>query len=409
MDLFSGQPSEDGDNARYRLVRPTRMKVDAQLVNEAHDPTVDPPGKGGAWWKYVLLLILLFGFLVAIKLLSKGIGGFGEGFSEGLLDGVSHPLAGLASGILFTVLVQSSSVTTATIVAMVGAGTLTVGAAVPIIMGANIGTTITNTLVSIGHVRRSVEFHRAFSAATVHDFFNLIVVGIMFPIEVATGFLEKTAYSMANALSLGGGGSYKSPIKMAVKSGEKFFSQLFEQVGLAGNSLASAKLILGLALIFFCLTLITRIMKKVIAHKAERAMNSALKKNVFFAVSVGALITMAVQSSSITTSLIVPMCGSGILTIDAAFPVMLGANIGTTITAFLASLATDMNGLVIALVHVTFNFIGTAVVLLVPGARQLPIFLAEGLAARAVEKKTWVAAYVVIMFILLPLFGILIF
>ena len=409
MDLFSRQLSEGGDNAQSRLVRPTHMKVDAQLVNEAHDPRANPPGKGGAWWKYVLLLFLLFGFLVAIRLLSKGIGGFGEGFSEGLLDGVSHPLAGLASGILFTVLVQSSSVTTATIVAMVGAGTLTVGAAVPIIMGANIGTTITNTLVSIGHVRRSVEFHRAFSSATVHDFFNLIVVGIMFPIEVATGFLEKSAYSLANMLSVGGGGSYKSPIKMAVKSGEKLFSQIFEQVGLEGNGLASAKLVLGLALIFSCLTLITKIMKKVIAHKAERAMNSVLKKNVLVAVSIGAMITMAVQSSSITTSLIVPMCGSGILTIDAAFPVMLGANIGTTITAFLASLATDFNGLVIALVHVIFNLIGTAGILLIPRARQLPIFLAEGLSTRAVERKSWVAAYVIIMFILLPLFGILIF
>jgi sodium-dependent phosphate cotransporter len=78
-------------------------------------------------------------------------------------------------------------------------------------------------------------------------------------------------------------------------------------------------------------------MKKVIAHKAERAMNKALKKSVVFAVAVGAMITMAVQSSSITTSLIVPMCGSGILSLEAAFPVMLGANIGTTITAFLAS------------------------------------------------------------------------
>jgi sodium-dependent phosphate cotransporter len=88
---------------------------------------------------------------------------------------------------------------------------------------------------------------------------------------------------------------------------------------------------------------------------------------------------------------------------------MLGANIGTTITAFLASLATDFNGLVIALVHVIFNLIGTASILLIPRARQLPIFLAEGLSTRAVERKSWVAAYVIIMFILLPLFGILIF
>lgn len=385
------------------------MNPGAPLTNEAHDPIANPPGKGGAWWRYVSLIILLFGFLVAIKLLSNGIGGFGEGFSQGLLDGVSNPFAGLAAGILFTVLVQSSSVTTATIVAMVGAGTLTVSVAVPMVMGANIGTTITNTLVAIGHVRRGNEFQRAFAAATVHDFFNLMAVGIMFPIEIMTGFLERSAYAMANALAIGGGGSYKSPIKSAVKGGEKFVSNLFEQIGLQGNGLATAKLVMGLGLIFLCLTMITKVMKKVIAHKAEHAMNSALKKNAIFAIGIGAIITVAVQSSSITTSLIVPMCGSGILSIDAAFPLMLGANIGTTITAFLASLATDRNGLVIALVHVTFNLIATTGVLIIPRARQIPVVLAQGLAIRAVRNKTWVIAYVFVTFIMIPLLGILIF
>jgi sodium-dependent phosphate cotransporter len=385
------------------------MNPGAPLTNEAHDPIANPPGKGGAWWRYVSLIILLFGFLVAIKLLSNGIGGFGEGFSQGLLDGVSNPFAGLAAGILFTVLVQSSSVTTATIVAMVGAGTLTVSVAVPMIMGANIGTTITNTLVSIGHVRRGNEFQRAFAAATVHDFFNLMAVGIMFPIEIMTGFLEKSAHAMANALVIGGGGSYKSPIKSAVKGGEKIVSNLFEQIGLQGNGLATAKLVMGLGLIFLSLTMITKIMKKVIAHKAEHAMNAALKKSAFFAIGIGAIITIAVQSSSITTSLIVPMCGSGILSIEAAFPLMLGANIGTTITAFLASLATDRNGLVIALVHVTFNLIATTGVLIIPRARQIPVVLAQGLAIRAVRNKTWVIAYVFVTFIMIPLLGILIF
>ena len=385
------------------------MDRPTQSTDFNHDPLVAPPGKGGAWWKYVALFVLLFGFLIAIKMLSKGISGFGEGFTEGLLAGVTNPFAGLAAGVLFTVLVQSSSVTTATIVALVGGGTLNVAVAVPMVMGANIGTTITNTLVSIGHVRRGNEFQRAFSAATVHDFFNLIVVAIMFTIEVTTGFLEKSAYTIANSMAIGGGGSYKSPIKAAVSSGEKLFASIFEWCGLEGSGLATAKVIFGIGLIFLCLTMITKIMKKVIAHKAERAMNKALKKSVVFAIAVGAMITMAVQSSSITTSLIVPMCGSGILSLEAAFPVMLGANIGTTITAFLASLATDKNGLVIALVHVIFNTIGIVGILVIPRARQIPIVLAEGLAVRAVRNKIWVIAYVFIMFLVIPLLGILLF
>ncbi|MFT4531161.1 MAG: sodium-dependent phosphate cotransporter [Thalassolituus oleivorans] len=385
------------------------MDLDTNKPDFSHDPLVNPPGKGGAWWRYVTLFILLFGFLVAIKMLSKGISGFGSEFTEGLLAGVENPFAGLAAGILFTVLVQSSSVTTSTIVALVGAGTLTVSAAVPMVMGANIGTTITNTLVSIGHVRRGNEFQRAFAAATVHDFFNLIAVAVLFTIEMATGFLEKSAHSIANSLAIGGGGSYKSPIKAAVKFGENIFASIFEWGGLEGSGLATAKLVCGILLIFFCLTTITKIMKKVIAHKAERAMNAALKKSAIFAIAIGAVITMAVQSSSITTSLIVPMCGSGILSIEAAFPVMLGANIGTTITAFLASLATGKEGLVIALVHMLFNLIGTVGIMVIPRARQIPIALAEGLAVRAVRNKLWVIAYVFIMFIIIPLLGILIF
>ncbi len=374
-----------------------------------HDPMAHAPGRGGTWWRYMLLLALLYVFLIAIRMLGKGISGFGEGFTEGMLAGVENPFAGLAAGILFTVLVQSSSVTTSTIVALVGVGTLTVNAAVPMIMGANIGTTITNTLVSIGHVRRGNEFRRAFAAATIHDFFNLIAVCVMLPLEISTGFLSKMAHSIAGSLAVGGGATYKSPIKSAVKAGEGLLNDLMKNIGMTDNVLATGKLIIGLGLIFTALALITRTMRVVIAHRAERALNNSLKKSAIFAISMGAMITMAVQSSSITTSLLVPMCGSGILSLEAAFPVMLGANIGTTITAFLASLATGQNGLEIAIVHMLFNLIGTAGVFMIPAVRKIPIKLAQGLAVRAVRQKLWVIAYVCMVFIAIPVLGILIF
>ncbi len=310
---------------------------------------------------------------------------------------------------MFTVLVQSSSVTTSTIVALVGAGTLTVEAATPMIMGANIGTTITNTLVSIGHARRGAEFNRAFAAATVHDFFNLIAVAVMLPIEIATGFLSKTARLMASQLSLGGGGSFTSPIKTAVKSGSGAVKDTLTSMGLEGTGHAILMVVLGLGLIFLSLTLITRNMRRVIALRAERALNRTLKKRAVFAIAMGALVTMAVQSSSITTSLMVPMCGSGILTLEAAFPVMLGANIGTTITAFLASLATDVNGLQIALVHMMFNLLGVAAVYPFAILRRVPIRMAQILAVQAVARKVWVLAYVGVVFLLLPILGILLF
>lgn len=356
------------------------------------------------------LLGLLYVFLVSIKLLETGIKVLGEGAAEGLFDGVSNPFAGLAAGILATVLVQSSSVTTATIVALVGSGSLQLETAVPMILGANIGTTVTNTLVSLGSVARRTEFRRAFAAATVHDFFNLIAVAVFLPLEIATGFLARTATAIAGQLPVGeAGGKIDSPIKAAVKAGAKLFQDAFEGLGLAGGWLSFFLLAGGLVLIMISLTSITRLMRRVIAARAEKALNAVLGRSALLAIVVGALITVSVQSSSITTSLMVPLCASGVLTLENAFPFTLGANIGTTITAFLASLATDAEGLKIALVHVLFNTLATTLVMAFAPVRRVPIRLARGLAIAAVRNKMWVAAYVLLAFVLVPLAGILLF
>ncbi len=167
--------------------------------------------------RILLVLFLLFGFLVAIKLLGGSISMMGKGAAKGLFDGVSNPFAGLAVGVLATVLVQSSSTTTSTIVGIVG-DTLPLRSAIPMIMGANIGTTVTNTLVSIGHVRRSREFVRAFAAATMHDFFNVMCVVVFLPLEMLTHVFENTATKLSGMLTSGAGSDYKSPIKVAVKA-----------------------------------------------------------------------------------------------------------------------------------------------------------------------------------------------
>lgn len=378
--------------------------------SQQHDPLMHGPGRGGTLWRYFALLGLLYVFLVAIKLLEEGISGFGEDFSAGLLEGVSNPFAGLSAGILFTVLVQSSSVTTSTIVALVGAGTLTVSSAVPMVMGANIGTTITASLVALGHLRRGAEFRRAFAAATMHDFFNILAVAVMLPLELSTHFLSRTAHSLTQSMQFGSGGDFKSPIKAVVKSGAHTIQEfLGETLHLSGGWVSGISLALGLGLIFASLMLITQTMRIVIAHRAERALNRVLQRSMVFSIALGAAVTMAVQSSSITTSLMVPMCGSGILTLESAFPVLLGANIGTTITAFLASLATDVNGLEIALVHVMFNLVGVVAVAPFVRIRRIPLMLAENLAIRATHNKVWVLIFVGMVFVVIPLLGILIF
>ena len=115
-----------------------------------------------------VVLLFLCGFLVAIQMMGGSIKLMGEGAAGSLFDGVSNPFAGLSVGVLATVMCQSSSATTSLIVGLVGSGgatALPITSAVPMVMGANIGTTVTNTIVSIGHIRRGAEFHRAFAAA----------------------------------------------------------------------------------------------------------------------------------------------------------------------------------------------------------------------------------------------------
>jgi solute carrier family 34 (sodium-dependent phosphate cotransporter) len=375
--------------------------------------TKAPPSLGTHRYDFVVrivgLLALLFLFLVSIKLLESGIKVLGSDYTDNLFQGVSNPIAGLAAGVLATVLVQSSSVSTSTIVALVGSGSLSVELAVPMIMGANIGTTITNTLVSIGSIGRNTDFRRAFAAATVHDFFNLLAVAIFLPLQVMTGFLSTWAGWLAHQMPVGdAGGKFNSPLKSAVEGVAGRVINLFESMGAAGGLLAVLLLLGGLGLIFVSLTTITKLMRKVIALKAEKALNKALKKSGVIGIVIGVFITIAVQSSSITTSLMVPLCSSGVLTLDNAFPVMLGANIGTTITAFVASLATDMNGLHIALVHVIFNVLATCLIYPITAIRKIPIRMARGLAIAAVRNKMMVVAYVAVMFLILPLLCILI-
>ncbi len=380
------------------------------LAPQVHPPP--GPSRIELALRTVLLFVLLFGFLVSIETMSKAIkaladtGMLGGGDENELFAGVGNPFAGLALGVLFTVLVQSSSTTTATIVAVVGSGALSVEHAVPMILGANIGTTVTNTIVSIGHIGRTSDFRRAFAAATVHDFFNLMAVAVMLPLELMTGFLSKTASYLASFLAGGSGSAYKSPVKKCIKLIHKEILSLLEAAGLDGKALGVAALVLGIALTFACLYFITRNMRRVIAGRIEAAMNKALGASGFVPLFIGIGLTIAVQSSSITTSLLVPVCAAGVMSLGRAFPIMLGANIGTTVTALLASMAQERpEALTIALVHLLFNSIGVAAVYPFPTLRRLPIRMARTLAILATRSRWWVVAYVFGTFVFLPLLG----
>jgi sodium-dependent phosphate cotransporter len=362
------------------------------------------------WLRAILVGGLIYAFLVGVSALEAGVKFLGQDTQERLFENVSNPVAGLCIGILGTVLVQSSSASTSVIVGLVAAGAIDIDTAVPMIMGANIGTTVTNTLVALGSARQSNEFRRAFAAATVHDFFNVIAVAILLPLELATGVISSIAGWLSDLLVGSSGSDWKSPIKQWVKTPVGWINDFWSWIGLSGNTLGVVMIITGLVIVLISLALITKNMRQLIADRVERSMNSVLAKgNGSIAMLLGMVITMLVQSSSITTSILIPMSAAGVITLRNAYPVTLGANVGTTITALLAALATGSTpALTVALTHTVFNVTGILFLYVPPFVRDVPVYCAEWLARIAASRPIWAVGYVMGAFIVLPLIGVIV-
>jgi sodium-dependent phosphate cotransporter len=355
-----------------------------------------------------VVIALLYLFLVGVNGLGAGFRALGEGVLESFFSATENPFVGLMVGILATTLVQSSSVTTAMIVGLVAAPLhpLPLDNAVPMIMGANIGTTVTNTIASLAHMGRKEEFRRAFAVATVHDFFNYLAVVVLLPLELLTGYLRRSAEVLASLLQGIAGAEYESPITGAIKAGGVPLEGALGFAFGSGRAMAVAYIVVSGALIFATLLGIVRVMRSSMQSRVEALVSRALARSPLIAMAVGVIATVMVQSSSITTSLLVPLAGAGVLTLRQAFPVTLGANVGTTVTALLAALAaTDENaraGLVIALVHLNFNVTATVLVYPYEPIRAIPMRFARGLADLAVRSRVVAISYVVALFYVVP-------
>jgi len=365
--------------------------------------------------KILGVLLLLYAFLVSIKLMGVSFQVFGKGFTEQLISSYSNPFLGLFTGILATSLVQSSSMTTSVIVGLVGGGVLPVGYAIPMIMGANVGTTITNTLVSFSLVTRKEDFRRAFAAATVHDFFNLWTLIVLFPLEINFHFIQKSAFLLTKVFEGVGGVTFTSPLKLVIDPAIHGIQDFLTKI-LSVPEIAAGVILLIVAVIVVIISLIylVKTMRSLTITQAENFIDHYLFRNAFTAMLLGVGLTVVVQSSSVTTSSIVPLVGAGIITLRRAYPFTLGANIGTTFTAILASLATvsvvsgqevSTVGVTVAFAHLAFNILGIA--LFYP-LRRLPIFCANRLADLATESKKWAIIFVLMVFFILPLIIILV-
>merc|ERR1719428_2822129 len=347
----------------------------------------------------------------------KAMSGKGVGNMMGSID---NPIAGVALGIIVTVLLQSSSTSTSVVVTMVGADIISVKNAIPVIMGANIGTSVTAAIVSHGHIGNLEEFHRGFAGANVHSAFNLLTVILLLPVELITaaisggnGMLGAIAEGLADGLIGASAETFKSPVKILVgpltkefikidkdliktlakgclscnathvepmfckaekklDNGDKLkfclsgedWTQKYEEDGRIIKSgfakdlgdEGGAVLILVISLIFLCIALyyIVKLLHYLVlsSGRAEaegdqtetkfvKMTRKILRFNGFVSILFGMVMTIAVQSSSIVTSTLTPIVALGIISVEDMLPLTLGANIGTTCTAFLAAIVTE--------------------------------------------------------------------
>lgn len=365
----------------------------------------EPGAQGARWTQWISIAGLVYLLLVAVSLIGGGFKLAAGDQAKSLFEFASNPVAGLVIGTVATALIQSSSTVTSIIVGLV-AGGLPVPIAIPMVMGANIGTTITNTIVSLGHLKEGDEFRRAFAAATIHDFFNVISVVIFLPLEIAFGLLERTGSWLANLMLGGDSMSMKGLnfIKPLVKPPVKMIEHALEGLGSTVGGISM--IVLGIVLIFVSITLIGKLLKVLMVGRAKRILHAAIGRGPITGIGTGTAITVLVQSSSTTTSLSVPLVGTGVFSLRQIYPFTLGANIGTCITGLLAATAiTGPNAvfaLQIALIHLLYNVIGVIVIYGLPFLRELPIIAAEKLAEAAVRNKLYAAVYIASVFFLIP-------
>ena len=326
-------------------------------------------------WGYIFLGIVgvalfLYFFLVGLDLLGTGAKVMSGCKAGELFGDDSNPIAGLMIGILATVLLQSSSTTTSIIVSLVGSA-INVEQGIYMVMGANIGTSVTNTIVAMGQMGDGDQLERAFAGATVHDMFNFMTVAVLLPLEAISHYLKQLTKAMVKNANPRDDDSWEGPVKKLVEpigvhilkenkkvtkdialgkatcesfypmncdpavdpptykscGGEFGLIACDKEVGCPAFFLPEADahddkvsggvvFFIGIMIIFFCLVCMVTILQKLLLGMSTRIVYKATDINGYLAIAIGAGITMIVQSSSITTSALTPLVGMGALRLE---------------------------------------------------------------------------------------------
>lgn len=344
---------------------------------------------------YIIGSLVLF--VLALDLMISSLQHLGGSVAETIITATANPFTALFIGLLITAMIQSSSTTTSMVVALVASGSISLHNAAPIVMGANIGTTITSTIVALGFINKKKEFRRAVAAGTYHDAFNILTVLILFPLEYYYGFLSTLSSHVARYFQP----AFAAGARTIIPNWSLFGSLVDWFIESVPGFLAA---VLSFVLLFTSILLFRRLISNLLLAESPERFSRFFFKNQGKSFLWGIVTTAAIRSSTITTSVVVPIVAKRIVSLRKAFPFILGANIGTTITAFLAAIlnANTTSAISIAIVHILFNLLGVLLFFPIPLLRQFPLQLARRLGTLTMRFRLAGLLYVLTVFFLVP-------
>lgn len=344
---------------------------------------------------YLIVLFSLLLFIFAIDLLTVAMGRLNNEVARDIIQATRNPFISLFVGLLVTALIQSSSTVTASIVAIVASGNMTLQQAVPMVLGANIGTTLTSTLVSFTFITKRKEFKRALSSGITHDMFNILNVIILFPLELYFNFLSNSAEKLAKLFASDGEDSGHFEYN-------RIFTRNLTEWIVENINIPFLSTILAIFLVFLSIKVLTTSVYKTFVLDAFQDINKVIFKNTGLSFLYGIFFTAAIQSSTVTTCLVVPLVANRKVSLAKSFPFIIGANIGTTITAIIAAMYKTEAAIALAFAHVLFNSIGALIFLPFPEVRQIPVKLAEWMGNNSVRYRIFGFAYILLTFFIIP-------
>ncbi len=351
---------------------------------------------GNKWIMVGQMLFAFVLFIFSIDLLTVSLLHMNNEVANKIFMATNNPFVGLFIGLLMTALIQSSSTVTAMVVAVVASGSLSIMQAVPLVMGANIGTTLTSTLVSFTYIMKKGEYKKALSAGVLHDLFNIITVVILLPLEFYFGLLSEMAHYITISFFDGKSGfDGKFPFQIAFT--RPITNYLVEWVNFPILSL-----LFSVLLIFLSIKLLSGTVYKAFVSSSFKKVSKHIFKLPIRSFAYGFFITAAVQSSTVTTSLIVPAVATKKISLTKVFPFIIGANIGTTVTAAIAAIFKTEAAITIAIVHFLFNLIGALIFLPFPAIRNIPVKLAIYFSKKSAKMKFVGFAYILLTFFIIP-------